>query len=390
MAKQEVNVGMIGYAFMGKAHSFGYRNCRLFYDTGCVPVMKVICGRTPDAVESAAAQYGWQECETDWRKVVERDDIDVIDVSTPGNLHRDMSVAAAEAGKHVFCEKPLANSFAEAVEMMEAAEKAGVVHMCGYNYRTVPAVALARKLIEEGKLGEIYHFRAQYLQDWIMDPDFPLVWRLQKPVAGSGPIGDLGAHITDLALFLVGDISRVSACQKTFIKERPLEVTGGVGDKLADVARASEKGEVTVEDASGWLADFACGAMGVFEVTRFAGGRKNYNTFEINGAKGSLRFCFEDMNYLEYWSADDPAAEQGFKKILVTNAVHKYFDAFWPDGHIIGYGETFVSEVAELMEAIEEGRAAVPSFADGVRCQAVLEAIGDSCESGRWTDVPSV
>jgi len=389
MANQ-VNVGLIGYAFMGRAHSFGYLNAKLFYDCKVTPVMKAICGRSKNAVQVAANRYGWESYETDWRKLIQRDDIDLVDVSTPGNLHTKMAIAAAEAGKHVFCEKPLANNLDDARRMLEAVEKAGVKHMVGFNYRTVPAIALAKRLIDEGKIGEIYHWRAQYLQDWILDPDFPLVWRLDKKICGSGSLGDLAAHLVDTAHFLMGEIDRVTSTAETFVKERPLESGDATLEGLVGRGKSKEKGKVRVDDGVITLARFKNGALGTFEATRFSGGHKNYNFFEINGSKGSVRFCFEDMNVLEYWSNDDPDYAQGFRKILATQPDHKFFGAYWPPGHIIGYGETFINEVAELMEAFEKKRMPTPSFEDGVRCQAVLDAMTKSWKSKRWEKVAKI
>ena len=383
----KVNVGLIGYAFMGRAHSFGYLNARLFYDCKCVPVMKAICGRSLEAVKKAADRYSWESCETDWRKLIHRKDIDLVDVSTPGNLHPTMAIAAAKAGKHIFCEKPLANRLDDALRMLEAVEKAGVKHMVGFNYRTVPAIALAKRLIDEGKIGKVYHWRAQYLQDWILDPEFPLVWRLQKKVCGSGALGDLAAHLVDTAHMLIGEIDSVTATQETFVKKRPLEAGAATLEGLVGRGKSSKKGKVDVDDGIIYLARFKNGALGTFEATRFSGGHKNGNFFEINGSKGSVRFCFEDMNVLEYWSQEDPAYAQGFRKILATQSDHRYFGAYWPPGHIIGYGETFINEVAVFMDALSRNKMPAPNFADGVRCQAVLDAVTKSCSTKRWEKV---
>ncbi|HOX38554.1 MAG TPA: Gfo/Idh/MocA family oxidoreductase [Candidatus Brocadiia bacterium] len=386
----QVNVGLIGYAFMGRAHSFGYLNAGLFYNCDCMPVMKAICGRSEDAVKVAARRYGWQSYETDWKKLIKRDDIEMIDVSTPGNQHATMAIAAAQAGKHVFSEKPMANSLDDAKKMVAAVEKAGVKHMVGFNYRTVPAIALAKRLIDEGRIGTVYHWRAQYLQDWILDPEFPLIWRLQKKVCGSGALGDLAAHLIDTARMLIGEIDTVTATQETFIKERPLEAGAATLEGLVGRGKSAQKGKVDVDDGVIILSRFKNGALGTFEATRFSGGHKNYNFFEINGSKGSLRFQFEDMNVLEFWSADDPAYAQGFRKILATQSDHKHFGAYWPPGHIIGYGETFINEVAEFMDALAKNRMPVPSFVDGMKCCAVLDAITKSCKSGKWEKVPKV
>ncbi len=389
MAQKEVNVGLIGCGFMGKAHSFGYRNCGPIWQGKCKPVMKCIAGTEPEPVLKAAAeQFGWQDYETGWRRMIRRDDIDLIDISTPNYVHVVNAVAAAEAGKDILCEKPLANDLAGAKKMLAAVRKAGVKAMCGFTYRQAPAVKLARQMIESGELGEIYHMRVVYLQDWIMDPNFPLVWRLQKRLAGSGALGDLGAHITDMARYLVGEIQSVCGTMQTFIKERPREVAAG-GTALAGRRASTKKGRVTVDDAVIWCARFSGGALGTFEATRFAGGRKNYHAWEINGSKGSIGWNFEDMNCLQYWKTGE-GARQGFRTVLATNAETPGFENWWPDGHIIGYGECFVNEIKEMMDAIAEDRQPEPGFEDGVKCQAVLEAVTQSSKSRSWVRVPRV
>lgn len=389
MAKtvKKINVGLVGYKFMGKAHSHAYKDMPMFFDADAVPVMKAICGRNEEAVREAAEKWGWEGYETSWERLVARPDIDLVDISTPGDSHKDIAIAAAQNGKHVFSEKPLANDLSEAREMLAAVQKAGVTHMIGFTYRFCPAVQLAKKLISEGTLGKIYHVRAQYLQDWIIDPDFPLVWRLEKSKAGSGALGDIGAHIIDMARFLVGEFDEVVGTMETFIKERPLpaEMTG-----LSATASSAVKGKVTVDDAAIWLARFQNGAIGTFEATRFAAGRKNYNAIEINGSKGSLRFCFERMNELEYFNREDPADVQGFRTIMVTEGVHKYISAWWPAGHIIGYEHGFVHEVYELMQALAGGYNPTPDFSDGVKCQEVLAAVEKSAQERRWVKISEV
>lgn len=382
-----INIGLVGYKFMGRAHSNAWRQVAHFLDPKFKPVMKAICGRTESAVKAAAEKLGWEEYETDWRKLVAREDIDLVDICTPGGVsHKEIALGAVEAGKHILCEKPLANSLADAQEMLEAAEKAGVKHMVNFNYRRAPAVALAKRMIDEGLIGEIYHWRAVYLQDWLVDPEFPLVWRLQKDIAGSGPLGDLAAHSVDLAHYLVGDIAEVTGMMQTFIEERPLptEMTG-----LAAVA-GEERGKVTVEDAVAFLARFKNGVFGTFEATRFATGRKNYNHFEINGSKGSLIFNFERMNELLYYSREDDPNYQGFRVIQATEGIHPYISAWWPPGHPIGYEHTFIHGVYDLLNAIAEDEMPVPSFVDGVKCQAVLEAVKKSAQSGEWVKVESI
>ncbi|MEQ8767318.1 MAG: Gfo/Idh/MocA family oxidoreductase [Planctomycetota bacterium] len=369
-------VALIGYQFMGKVHSHAYRTVAHFFPEIEKPEMKVLCGRNESAVKSAAAQYGWQEHATSWVDVLKRDDIDLVDVSTPGDSHRPIAIAAAQAGKAVFCEKPLANTLTEAKEMLAAVEEAKVPNMVAFNYRRVPAISFARQLIQSGRLGRIYHFRARYLQDWIMDPEFPLVWRLQADKAGSGPHGDLNAHIVDVARYLVGEITSVSGLTETFIKERPLPDGKG-------------RGKVTVDDAALFLARFESGAVGSFEATRFAGGRKNHMTFEINGEKASLSFNLERLNELELWDAED-GTTQGFRDILVTEGDHPYIAAWWPPGHIIGYEHTFTHEVRDLLECLQTGQTPAPSFRDGVACQAVLEAVLDSVAKKSWVEVPKL
>ncbi|MGH9351203.1 MAG: Gfo/Idh/MocA family protein, partial [Terriglobia bacterium] len=335
----ELNVAILGYKFMGKAHSNAYRQVGRFFPGKLQFRMKVLCGPENAPVEAAARQLGWEESATDWRKVIERKDIDVIDVCTPNNLHCPNVLAAAKAGKHIICEKPPGNNLSEAKEMLRAVEKAGVKHMLMHNYRKIPAVAFAKKLITQGRLGQIYHYHGAYLQDWIMDPKFPLVWRLQKKYAGSGALGDIGSHATDLAQYLNSDIESVTAHITTFIKERPLLEKSG-----ADLSAqgGKRKGRVTVDDDANFLARFRNGSAGVIESSRFCGGRRNYNTFQIYGSKGSLAFNLERMNELEFYDSGSPAGEQGFKTISVTEAVHPYVGAWWPPGHIIGYEHTFV------------------------------------------------
>ena len=302
-ARKSVNVALIGYAFMGRAHSNAYRQVTPFLKPRLTPHMKVVVGRSAKAVKAAASQLGWEEWSTDWREVVNRPDIDVVDVSTPGDSHAEIAIAAARAGKAVLCEKPLANTLAEAKAMLAAVKKAGVANMVCHNYRRAPAVMLAKHLIATGRLGQIYHYRGTYLQDWIVDPNLPLLWRFQKDKAGSGALGDIASHSVDLARFLVGEISELTAALETYIKMRPL------------MDNPKKKGRVTVDDASAAVVRFANGALGTIEGTRMAPGRKNYNRFEINGSKGSLAFNLERMNELEVFFRDDPADVQGFRQI---------------------------------------------------------------------------
>lgn len=380
----EINIGLLGYKFMGKAHSNAYRQVSHFFPGKFTPRLKVICGRDRAGAEAAARQFGWEEVETDWRKVVERKDIDVIDISTPGNVHCEQAIAAAGEHKHIVCEKPLANTLPEAQQMLRAVEKAGVKHMLMHNYRKIPAVVFAKKLIEDGRIGDVYHYHGAYLQDWIMDPEFPLVWRLQKKLAGSGALGDIGSHAADLARFLNAEFDSVVAHLTTFIKERPLP---GAGAGAWGAKGSAGKGKVTVDDDANFLARFKNGSVGVFESSRFCGGRRNYNTFQVYGSKGSLAFNLERMNELEFYDRTDPQAEQAFKTIMVTEGVHPYVGAWWPPGHIIGYEHTFVHAIHDFLTALEKDTLPEPNFRDGVRNQSILDAIERSSKSGRWEKV---
>jgi len=380
---QSIGVGLVGYKFMGRAHSNAYRQVHSFFPDVPKPDMIAIAGRNEEAVAAAADQLGWQGYETDYRKLVQRDDIDLVDVSTPGYLHKDVVIAALEAGKHVYCEKPLANSLPEAAEMVKAWRKAGTIAMVNFNYRRVPAVQLAKRLIDDGRLGEIRHIRAVYLQDWLLDPSAPLSWRLKKELAGSGALGDIGAHITDLARFLIGDFAEVVGTLNTFIKQRPVEIesTGGSGLSMKS---GDELGDVTVDDCTSYLARFTTGATGVFEATRLAPGRRNYNSFEINGSLGSIVFNLERLNELEVYFTSDDADVQGFRTINVTDPAHPYVGNWWPGGHIIGWEHSHVHSVRDLLGGIGKGENPAPSFEDGYRCQAVLDAIERSAASGQW------
>jgi predicted dehydrogenase len=382
----EINVGLIGHQFMGKAHSNAWRQVARFFPGKLMPRLKVICGKaSTEELEATAGQFGWEESECDWRKVIERKDLDIIDICTPGYLHAPMALAAASAGKHIICEKPLANSLAEAKAMLKAAQKAGVNHLVNFNYRRCPAVAFAKKLIAEGRIGEVYHYHGAYLQDWIMDPDFPLVWRLEKKYAGSGALGDIGAHALDLAQYLYSDIVSVVGQMTTFIKERPLQ--GDAAGAWGAKGGAGMKGKVTVDDDTNFLARFKQGAVGVFESSRFAGGRRNYNTFQIYGSKGSLCFDMQRMNELEYFDRTQPNDIHGYRTIIVTEGNHPYTGAWWPPGHIIGYEHTFVHMAHDFLVAIEKDQMPEPSFAEGVKVQAALEAVERSVKSGRWEKV---
>lgn len=386
MAAEKLNVCLIGYKFMGKAHSQAWSTVGRFFDLDAQPVMKVVCGRNADAVAEFAQRWGWEDSSSDWKSAVTRDDVDVVDVSTPGNTHAEISIAAAQAGKHVYCEKPLTFTVAEGKKMLAAVRDAGVKHMVNFNYRRCPAVSLAKQMIEADDIGEIRHVRCTYLQDWLVDPEFPMNWRLRKDAAGSGAHGDLGAHSIDLARFLAGEIAEVIGRTKTFITERPAE---GTSDGLtATAGEGTEK--VTVDDTSIFLAQFANGATGTFEATRLAPGRKNYNRFEINGSKGSLVWCFEDLNTLEFYSTSDPGTQQGFRKIIATEGDHPYVGNWWPPGHMLGYEHGFTHAVHDLTQSIANDQPCSPDFRDGAQCVAVLEAVDQSQTSGSWATVEMI
>lgn len=383
-----LNVAIIGTGFMGKAHSNAWGAVPKFFQLGIKPVMKLACDTETECTEAFAKNWGWEVIETDWHKVVERKDIDIVDICTPTWLHQEIAIAAAKNGKHIFCEKPITLSYAGAKEMFEAAEKAGVVHYLNHNYRRVPAVSFAKQLIEEGKIGTIYHWRGTYLQDWITDPNFPLTWHLQKKFAGAGPHFDLNSHSVDLGRYLVGDITAVTAMMKTFITERPLPGKGAGTFKAG--TGATDKGEVTVDDAAFMLVEFENGALGSFEASRFANGRKNYNYFEIYGSKGSLVFNLERMNELQFLDLSNPSDEQGFRDILVTNSTHPYVAAWWPPGHIIGYEHEFSHAIVDFLSAIEKGTKISPNFYDGMRAMQVLEAAIKSAATGQKVTVSDI
>ncbi len=374
-----IGIGMLGYAFMGKAHSHAFLTMpSMMYPPPAIPRLVAIAGRNEAAVSEAARRYGYEKYYLDWRQLVADPDIQVLDNGGPNNLHAEPCIAAAQAGKHVFCEKPLARSAEEAKRMLDAVQAAGVKHMVAHNYRFVPALIVARDMVRNGELGEIYHFRAQYLQEWIMDPDFAAVWRLQGDVAGSGALGDLGSHIVDLARFIVGEPARVGGLLKTFITERPGEGGGRV--------------PVTVDDAFEAWVEFDNGAIGTLEATRFAKGRKNGMVLEINGAKGSLRYNLERFNELEvHLPGQNPQAIQpGFTNVLVTESYHPYWKYWWPHGHIIGWEHTFIHEVYHLLDAIVHNKDIAPygaTFEDGYRCAVVLDAITESSREGRRVDI---
>ncbi len=391
----EIGVALIGYQFMGRAHSNAYRQVSFFYpELELKPRMKVIVGRKKELVKQAAERFGWEEVAFNVDDILDRDDIQLVDITAPNNVHAELAIKVAKAGKHVFCEKPLASNFEDAKKAVKAVEKAGVINLVCHNYRRCPAVALAKKMIENGDLGEIYHWRSVYLQDWAMDPSVPLMWRFQKRVAGSGSLGDLMAHSIDLALWLVGDITRVSCTMKTWIKQRPkaVAVDGGLGGAAAE----GQMGRVDVDDGVVAICEFANGAIGTMEATRFAAGHKNYNWFEINGSKGSIIFNLERMNELLYYDCSDPEDRRGFRVIQATETVHPYMGLpgggprYWPVAHIIGYEHTFINTVADLLGGIAKGENPEPSFRTALKTQAFLAACEKAAKEGGWARVPKV
>ncbi|GAA1989332.1 Gfo/Idh/MocA family oxidoreductase [Isoptericola halotolerans] len=387
-ARARLGVGMVGYSFMGAAHSQAWRTAPRFFDLPLRTEMTAVVGRDKERVTEAAERLGWESTETDWRRLLERDDIDLVDICTPGNTHAEIAIAALDAGKHVLCEKPLANSVAEAEQMTAAAERAaarGVRSMVGFTYRRVPAIQLARQLVAEGRIGEVRHVRAQYLQDWLTDPAAPLSWRLDKAKAGSGALGDIGAHVVDLAQFVTDQsVVGVNGTLETFVTERPVAasssgLTGEAGEGT---------GPVTVDDAALFFGRLSGGGLASFEATRFAAGRKNAIRLEINGSRGSVAFDFEDMNVLHYFDGDEPGATAGFRRIVVTEPEHPYVAAWWPPGHGLGYEHGFTHQVVDLVEDLAAGRAPTPSFADGLAVQRVLDAVERSSDSGgAWTEI---
>ena len=376
---RSLRVGMIGYSFMGSAHAHAWRTAHRFFDLPATPELVVLSGRNEHNTRAAANRFGFQETETDWRRLIERDDIDVIDICTPGDSHADIAIAALAAGKHVLCEKPLANTVGDAQTMTDAAAAAaaaarGVLAMCGFSYRRTPALALARQFVLEGRIGSIRHVRAQYLQDWLSDENAPLTWRLDTERAGSGSLGDIGAHSIDAAQFVTGStITGVSALLQTFVSTRPiggdLVGLGGIG------ASDAEHGPVTVDDAALFTARFGAGTVGIFEATRFALGRKNAMRLEVNGSAGSVAFDFEDMNSLQYFDGTDDAGTQGFRRINVTEPIHPYTGAWWPTGHGLGYDHLFTNQIADFVRCISTGEQPRPSFEDALQVQRVLAAV---------------
>ena len=369
-----VNIGIVGTQFMGRAHSNAWMDVDKFYDLPAMPVMKAACDNVAENLEPFCKRFSWQSRETDWQKLVARDDIDIIDICTSNNVHMPIAVAAAKAGKHIICEKPVAMDANEAKAMLDAAEAAGVHHMVAFNYRRVPAIALANQMIEEGKIGKVFHFNAVYYQDWLVDPAFPYVWRHDKSVAGSGAHGDMNAHIVDLARFLVGEVEAVCGAEEVFIKERQMPDGSG-------------KGTVTADDALFSLARFADGALGSFMATRFASGRKNYLRFELFGSEGSMLFNLERLNEIQYYTRSEAGREQGFRTILATESDQPYISKWWPPGHIIGWEHTFIHEVGDFLTAVGTNQPIAPNFYDGLRNQQVLDAMQEAAAKKSWIDV---
>ncbi|MFN2195882.1 MAG: Gfo/Idh/MocA family protein [Anaerolineales bacterium] len=371
---KELSVGIVGTKFMGRAHSNAFIDVPYFFDLPLRPVLRAACGRDETALHAFASRFGWASTETDWQALVQRDDIELVDICTSNVTHMPIAVAAARHGKHIFCEKPIAMNADEAYRMYAAAEEAGVTHMVAFNYRRAPAVQLARQLIEQGKIGQIRHFNAVYYQDWLVDPESPYVWRHDVQEGGSGAHGDMNAHIVDLARYLVGEVEAVSGAQEVFVKERRSD--------------AGELLPVTADDATYFLARFQNGALGSFLATRFATGRKNFMRFELFGSEGSLAFNLERLNELEYFSRAEAENTQGFRTILVTEGVHPNIAAWWPPGHIIGWEHTFIHEVKDLLMAIASGEPVHPDFLDGWRCQQVLDAVVQSAAAEKWVAIP--
>ncbi|MDQ0614245.1 putative dehydrogenase [Microbacterium sp. W4I4] len=382
---KSLRVAMIGHGFMGAAHSVGWRQAPAAFDLPLAPTMAVLVGRDAERTAADATRWGWSETATDWRTVVERDDIDVIDIVTPGDSHAEIAVAALEAGKHVLCEKPLANTVADAQRMADAAASAPGLSMVGFTYRRVPAVTLMRDLIAEGRIGTVRQVRASYRQDWLADPESPMTWRLEKDRAGSGSLGDIGAHAIDMTQFVTGQtVDRVSGVLETIVSERPLMGESvGLGGKAG-----GGTGIVTVDDLALFTGRLSSGALVSFEATRFATGRKNALEIEISGDRGALYWNLEDLNSLHHYDATRPAGTQGFTRILVTEPEHPYLSGWWPTGHMLGYEHGFSHQVKDLVEAIATRTAPAPDFGEGLLVQRVLDAVERSAADGSaWTEV---
>src|SRR5215470_6502259 len=375
---KNLNVGMIGYGFMGRAHSNAYRKVNNFFDLAYRPVLKAACARSLDKTKAFADQWGYESTESDWRKLIDRKDIDLIDICTPNNTHAEIATAAAQAGKMILCEKPLAMNGPEALKMVEAVEKAKVPNMVWYNYRRVPAVTLAKQLIDEGRLGKIFHYRANFLQDWTISADLPqggtALWRLDVAAAGSGVSGDLLAHCIDTAMWLNGGITTLSAMTETFIKERKHNLTG----KLEKVG---------IDDACSFFCHFKNGSLGLFESTRYARGHKALYTLEINGEKASIKWDLHDLHRLQWFDHKDEGPLRGWRSIHVTDGEHPYMGKWWVPGLQIGYEHTFVHQVADFLEGLAKGQPVSPTFRDALETQKVCDAVLKSAQGGQWIEV---
>ena len=395
MAKETINVCLVGQKFMGRTHSNAYLKVGKFFDLPLVPVMHTIAGRNQQELEEFRQRWGWQNASTDWKRAISDPAIGLVDIGTPNYMHAEMTIAALEAGKHVACEKPLAGTLADARMMRDAAKKARKSKtFVWYNYRRVPAVALAYQFAREGKLGKIYHVRAEYLQDWA-GPGVPLIWRFQKKLAGSGALGDLTAHIVDMARFITGDEINevVGALSETFVKERDIPSQGPSGGIAGGTKGGGQKGKSDVDDAFHFLARFRSGAVASFESTRFATGNQNRNAIEINGEKGAIRFNFEDMNHLDYYDTTQPRRQQGWTQIMVTHGGdHPYAAAWWPDAHVLGYEHGFINQAADMMMALagKEPVVPLPDFEDAFKTQQVLEAATISAQERRPVKVSEI
>ncbi len=380
-AKKPLNIGLVGYGFMGRTHSNAYKRVNDFFDVAYRPVLKAVCGRNADQARAFADNWGYESVETDWRKLIERSDIDAIDICTPNNTHAEIALAAADAGKMILCEKPLSMNLVEGQKMVDAVEKAGVPNTVWYNYRRVPAVTLAKQLIDEGRLGRIFHYRANFLQDWTISADLPQggagLWRLDAAAAGSGVTGDLLAHCIDTALWLNGSINSVSAMTETFVKERKHNLTGKVEP-------------VGIDDACAFLCRFDNGSLGLFESTRYARGHKALYTFEVNGEKASLKWDLHDLHRLEYFDHGDDSIIRGWHSIHVTDGDMPYMKHWWVPGLQIGYEHTFVHQVADFLENLAKGESTAPTFRDALATQAVCDAVLDSAEHSKWESVVPV
>ncbi len=376
---KKLNIGMIGYGFMGRTHSNAYASVNHFFDLEYKPVLKAVCARNEERVKAFADQWGYESTETDWRKLIERDDIDAVDICTPNNLHKEIAIAAAEAGKMILCEKPLARTAAEGEEMCQAVEKAGVLNTVWYNYRRVPAVSLAKQLVDEGRLGRIFHYRANFLQDWTISADLPTggegLWRLDADAAGSGVTGDLLAHCIDTAVWINGPITSVTAMTETFVKERKHSLTGEIA-------------QIKIDDACAFLARFANGSLAIFESTRYARGHKALYTLEINGEKASLAWDLHDLHRLQVFDHSDESIIRGWHNVHVSDGDQPYMKNWWVPGLQIGYEHTFIHQVADFLQGVAKGESAGPTFRDAQVTQIICDAVLESAKTGQWVHIP--